>query len=141
MFTGIVDEMGSVRSLTLNPSMPLWDGSLGPGYELVVSASPTVLSTAYLGCSICVSGVCLTATSLSPSSFTAGLAPETLRRTHLSSLVAGSPVNLERAASIGGRNSGHGVQGHVDGVGEVLEKRVDGDSLYIKVGTTGEIMR
>ena len=67
-------------------------------------------------CSICVSGVCLTATHLSPTEFKVGLAPETLKRTYFSTLQPNTLVNLERASEIGGRNSGHFVQGHVDGL-------------------------
>lgn len=113
--------------------MTLWDGSLGPGTELTVSAE-IALEGAYLGCSISVSGVCLTATELSSTSFKVGLAPETLRRTYLGDLKAGAKVNLERASEMGGRNSGHFVQGHVDGTGSVLKKWKDEDSLFFKVG-------
>ena len=86
-------------------------------------------------CSICVSGVCLTATDLDSSNnqFKVGLAPETLRKTYFPSLRAGDAVNLERASEIGGRNSGHFVQGHVDGTGTILEKTPDKDSLCFKI--------
>jgi riboflavin synthase len=92
-------------------------------------------------CSICVSGVCLTATELSENMFKAGLAPETLRRTYLGELTTGDLVNLERASVIGGRNSGHFVQGHVDGTGSVKERWVDNDSLWYKIETTQEILK
>ena len=121
MFTGIVEEMGTVKALDQRDDMVLWDGSIGEGTELIVEAK-TVLDGAYLGCSICVSGVCLTATELDESTFKVGLAPETLRKTYFGSLKAGDAVNLERASEIGGRNSGHFVQGHVDGTGEIIEK-------------------
>lgn len=84
-------------------------------------------------CSICVSGVCLTVTEMDEGSFKAGLAPETLKRTYFPELKAGDAVNLERASEIGGRNSGHFVQGHVDGYGTVKERFVDDDSLWYKV--------
>ena len=85
-------------------------------------------------CSICVSGVCLTATEfIDDDKFKVGLAPETLRRTYFSNLKSGDAVNLERASEMGGRNSGHFVQGHVDGTGTIIEKWEDGDSLFIKV--------
>ena len=98
MFTGIVEEIGSVASLTKNPSMTLWDGSTGEGTELRVT-SKVAMEGAYLGCSISVNGVCLTATDLDQENgqFTVGLAPETLRLTNLGGLKSGSPVNLERA--------------------------------------------
>jgi riboflavin synthase len=92
-----------------------------------------------------VSGVCLTATELSvvnpKKTFKAGLAPETLRRTYLGELTAGDAVNLERASEIGGRNSGHFVQGHVDGTGTVMERWIDNDSLWYKIQTSDEILR
>mmetsp|Transcript_19794 Transcript_19794/g.28614 ORF Transcript_19794/g.28614 Transcript_19794/m.28614 type:complete len:283 (-) Transcript_19794:127-975(-) len=134
MFTGIVEEMGTVVSLEERTDMVLWDGSTGSGTELVVKAD-VVLDGAYLGCSICVSGVCLTATELNEDkhTFKVGLAPETLRRTYLGSLKAGEGVNLERASEIGGRNSGHFVQGHVDGIGTIQSKWTDQDSLWLKI--------
>lgn len=118
MFTGIVEEMGRVVSLQQRDDMVLWDGSTGQGTEMVVEAE-LALQGATLGCSICVSGVCLTATALDfeQKQFTVGLAPETLARTYLGDLQKGNLVNLERASEIGGRNSGHFVQGHVDGTG------------------------
>jgi riboflavin synthase len=140
MFTGIVEEMGTVVSLEERDDMELWDGSKGKGTELTVKAS-VVLEGAYLGCSICVSGVCLTATQLSPGEFKVGLAPETLKRTYFSSLKPNTLVNLERASEIGGRNSGHFVQGHVDGVGTIVNKYEEGDSLNIVVQTTKDILK
>mmetsp|Transcript_6096 Transcript_6096/g.8871 ORF Transcript_6096/g.8871 Transcript_6096/m.8871 type:complete len:262 (-) Transcript_6096:231-1016(-) len=140
MFTGIVEEMGTVKSLEQRDDMVLWDGSTGTGTELTIVAK-TVLDGAYLGCSICVSGVCLTATEYNDSEFKVGLAPETLRRTYLGDLKSGDAVNLERAGEIGGRNSGHFVQGHVDGVGTIIEKWNDEDSLFIKVQVDSELLK
>jgi riboflavin synthase len=141
MFTGIVEEMGQVVSLEERNDIALWDGTTGSGTELTVKAD-VVMDGAYLGCSICVSGVCLTATALDFDNkiFKAGLAPETLRRTYLGSLREGSKVNLERASEIGGRNSGHFVQGHVDGTGTILEKNPDKDSLFIKVQVADDLL-
>ncbi len=92
-------------------------------------------------CSICVNGVCLTATELGENTFKVGLAPETLRRTYLGALKTGDPVNLERASEIGGRNSGHFVQGHVDGVGEIINKWEDEVSLFFKVRVDHDMLR
>jgi riboflavin synthase len=78
---------------------------------------------------------------LTHNTFKAGLAPETLRRTYLGELKAGDAVNLERASEIGGRNSGHFVQGHVDGVGIVKERWIDNDSLWYKIETSINILR
>jgi riboflavin synthase len=69
------------------------------------------------------------------------LAPETLRRTYLGDLQPGDAVNLERASEIGGRNSGHFVQGHVDGIGSVRERWIDNDSLWYKIETSDDILR
>mmetsp|Transcript_36106 Transcript_36106/g.100869 ORF Transcript_36106/g.100869 Transcript_36106/m.100869 type:complete len:278 (-) Transcript_36106:288-1121(-) len=134
MFTGIVEEMGAVVSLEERDDMTLWDGNKGKGTELVVQGD-VVMEGAYLGCSICVSGVCLTATELDQEKkvFKVGLAPETLRRTYFPTLKAGDAVNLERASEIGGRNSGHFVQGHVDGTGTVRERWIDEDSMFYKI--------
>jgi len=142
MFTGIVEEMGSVVSLESRDDMTLWDGSKGSGTELTVENCPTMMEGAYLGCSICVSGVCLTATELDMEQkrFKVGLAPETLRKTYLGELKAGDKVNLERASEIGGRNSGHFVQGHVDGVGIVADRWIDEDSLFYKIQLESALM-
>lgn len=140
MFTGIIEEMGTVLSITEKDDMPLWDGSKGKGTELTVKGN-IVLDGAYLGCSISVNGVCLTATELEDDTFTVGLAPETLRRTYLGELNDGDAVNLERASEIGGRNSGHFVQGHVDGVGHIIDRWVDGNSLFFKVRVNPDILK
>ena len=138
MFTGIVEEMGTVVDLEEREDMVMWDGTKGSGTELTVRGD-VILDGAYLGCSICVSGVCLTATHIDPAlkHVRFGLAPETLRRTYFPSMKSGDLVNLERASEIGGRNSGHFVQGHVDGTGEIIDRHQDKDSLCIrvKVGT------
>jgi riboflavin synthase len=135
MFTGIVEEMGVVEALEERHDVPLWDGTIGTGTQLTIHCS-TVLEGAYLGCSICVSGVCLTATELTERAFVVGLSPETLRKSNLGSLRTGDRVNLERAAMSvmgGGRNSGHFVQGHVDDTGTISQRWVDGDSLVLQI--------
>jgi hypothetical protein len=93
MFSGIVEEMGSVRNLQKVERLEQWDGSVGEGWELEVEASEA-LGQAYLGCSIAVNGVCLTVTRFDDSAFTVGLAPETLRKTNLQALSPGDRVNL-----------------------------------------------
>eukprot|EP00600_Ochromonadales_sp_CCMP1393_P000056 CAMPEP_0174981350 /NCGR_PEP_ID=MMETSP0004_2-20121128/15840_1 /TAXON_ID=420556 /ORGANISM="Ochromonas sp., Strain CCMP1393" /LENGTH=275 /DNA_ID=CAMNT_0016233083 /DNA_START=149 /DNA_END=976 /DNA_ORIENTATION=- len=132
MFSGIVEDIGVVEKLTINKQMPMWDGSVGEGVELTVQSSRAV-EEAYVGCSIAVNGVCLTATEYDTSKFTVGLAPETLRRSNLGKLEVGSKVNVERALRADGRNSGHFVQGHVDGTGSILDRWEEGDSLWVKV--------
>lgn len=140
MFTGIVEEMGNVVKLEERSDMILWDGTKGHGTELTIRGN-VVLDGAYLGCSICVNGVCLTATELKDDTFKVGLAPETLRRTYLGTLKEGDKVNLERASEIGGRNSGHFVQGHVDGVGEIIDRWIDEDSIFFKVKINADMIR
>jgi riboflavin synthase len=109
MFTGIVEELGTVESLE----------SRAAGSRLRVRCS-MVMQDLTEGASIAVNGVCLTAVDPRGDSFAADLAPETLRRSNLGDLRPGSRVNLERPLSPTGRLSGHIVQGHVDGVGEFL---------------------
>ncbi len=109
MFTGIVEELGTVESLQSAPA----------GARLRVRCA-TVLEDLREGGSIAVNGVCLTAIGIRPDSFSADLAPETLRRSNLGELRPGSRINLERPLSPTGRLSGHIVQGHVDGTGEFL---------------------
>jgi riboflavin synthase len=123
MFTGIVEEVGTVEVLDERPT----------GARLRVRCS-TVLSDAKEGSSIAVNGVCLTAVDLTGDSFAADLAPETLRRTNLGDLRAGSLVNLERPLLATGRLSGHVVQGHVDGTGEFLSfESLGDDNWWLKI--------
>ena len=104
MFTGIIEELGTVRN---------------SGARLTVQCSK-VLDDLTEGASIAVNGVCLTAVGIDADSFSADLAPETLRRSNLGDLRPGSSVNLERPVTPATRLSGHIVQGHVDGTGELL---------------------
>lgn len=110
MFTGIVEERGSVRAIT----------DLGDAARLSIHG-PIVVSDAAPGDSIAVNGVCLTVVDIVDGGFTADVMAETLRRSSLGSLVNGSDVNLERAARVDARLGGHIVQGHVDGVATVRE--------------------
>jgi len=119
MFTGIIEELGAVDAVQ----------SRAAGARLKVRCA-TVMSDMTEGASIAVNGVCLTAVDLGPDSFSADLAPETLRRSNLGDLRAGSRVNLERPLSPTGRLSGHIVQGHVDGTGEFLALEELGDQNW-----------
>ena len=109
MFTGIVEELGTVASLERRPA----------GARLRIRCS-TVLSDAQEGSSIAVNGVCLTALEIGKRQFSADLAQETLERTSLGRLANGSVVNLELPARAGDPMGGHIVQGHVDGTGKLL---------------------
>jgi len=130
MFTGIVEEMGSVRFC--QPA--------NNGFDLSIACS-TVLGDTQLGDSIAVNGVCLTVTELDSAGFKAGLAPETRQRTNLDTLTVGSQVNLERSVTPTTRMGGHFVQGHVDATGRVQEKRVDADALWVSVNAPSSVMR
>ena len=119
MFTGIVEEVGTVERFESRPT----------GARLRIR-SGAVTSDAREGSSIAVNGVCLTALNVTPESFEADLAPETLLRTNLGDLREGVVVNLERPLLATGRLNGHVVQGHVDGTGEFLSLDVLGDENY-----------
>ena len=140
VFSGIVESMGTVVSLERREDLVLWDGSTSPGVVLTV-ADAVVVQGAELGCSIAVNGTCLTVKSFDAGSFVVGLAPETLRRTNLGALAPGSRVNLERSLAAGARNSGHHVQGHVDGTGVVAATWREGDSLWFRVRCARELLR
>ncbi len=115
MFTGIVEELGTVVSVE----------ELGDAVRLRLRG-PLVVSDAVHGASIAVNGVCLTVVEHDDAEFTADVMLETLNRSSLGALVAGSPVNLERPVTLQARLGGHLVQGHVDGTGTILE-RVPGE--------------
>lgn len=128
MFTGLVETIGTVTSLTsLDPSV-----SGGNGTSLTISGCGTILGDAQLGDSISVNGTCLTVTEFTATSFKVGVAPETLRRTNLGRLVEGGRVNLERAVSASTRMGGHFVQGHVDTTAEILSVTPDGNALTFR---------
>jgi len=112
MFTGIIEELGTVAGIEALP-----DAARLSVY------GPRVVKDAVHGESIAVNGVCLTVVTTDGDTFTADVMRETLDRSALGALAVGDPVNLERAATLGTRLGGHLVQGHVDGVGTVLERR------------------
>jgi len=123
MFTGIIEELGTVEALE----------SRAAGARLKIQCRQ-VLEDMTAGASIAVNGVCLTAVEPGPKSFSADLAPETLQRSNLGDLRGGSRVNLERPLAPTGRLSGHIVQGHVDGTGEFLSLDALGDdNWWLKV--------
>jgi riboflavin synthase len=129
MFTGIIEEVGTVVSITSGAAATTDGGGTSgstTGTEADVRLTvrgPLVTSDAGLGDSISVSGVCLTVAELpGDGTFTADVMPESLRRTALGSLAPGDPVNLERAVRADSRLGGHVVQGHVDGVGTIVSR-------------------
>ena len=126
MFTGIVEEVGSVA------------GASNTG--LTISAS-TVMDDLKVSDSISVNGACLTVTDRSDSSFSVDTVPETLRRTNLGALKEGDSVNLERPMATDGRFGGHIVQGHIDGTGRVLSVEQEGEARNFKFEADDSIMR
>jgi len=119
MFTGIIEELGTVQSLDTRSA----------GARLVI-ACHTVLADASEGSSLAVNGVCLTAVNLTSNSFAADLAPETLARTNLGDLSPGARVNLERPVTPVTRLSGHIVQGHIDATGVLMALDQLGDGNW-----------
>lgn len=123
MFTGIIEEMGSVRSIDF----------VGENARLVIEGAVVTEGTK-TGDSISVNGVCLTALDIRNDSFAADVSRETLNRSTLGSLEPGSPVNLERAVTPATRLGGHIVQGHVDGCGTFLSATQEGDFWTVRIG-------
>jgi len=130
MFTGIIEELGRVRSVEQR----------GENARIVIDAH-TVLDGTNQGDSIAVNGVCLTALDLQPNSFAADVSKETLARSTLGSLKEGSPVNLERSVTAETRLGGHMVQGHVDGRGMLLGVEDHGESWTVRIAFPREIGR
>ena len=129
MFTGIVEEKGSVRYMQLT----------GESGVLAVKAKK-VLERTKIGDSIAVNGVCLTVTSLQPDGFTADVMAETIRRSSLGSCKAGSQVNLERAMAADGRFGGHIVSGHIDGTGVIRSLTREENAIWVSIGTSPQIL-
>jgi riboflavin synthase len=130
VFTGIIEELGRIASLE----------KLEQGMRLNIACS-LVVSDARDGDSIAVNGVCLTALNVTGDSFAADVSPETLDRSTLGSLTAGSPVNLERAVTPQTRLGGHIVQGHVDGRGTYAGAKDEGDFWTVTIGFPPELAR
>lgn len=130
MFTGIIEELGSVRSIEAR----------GENARIVISARVVTEGTNH-GDSIAVNGVCLTALDVHPDSFAADVSRETLQRSTLGSLKPGTPVNLERAVTPATRLGGHIVQGHVDGRGQFTGVEDHGDSWTIRIAYPEDLGR
>jgi riboflavin synthase len=119
MFTGLVEEVGTVRSVT----------PVGDGARVVIEAA-LVLSDAELGASIAVNGCCLTVVEFDGDSWAADAVPETLERTNIGNLAPGDAVNLERPLAANGRYGGHVVQGHVDATATITSVTELDDGSY-----------
>jgi riboflavin synthase len=130
MFTGIIEELGRVAAI--EPQ--------GDAMRLTIEG-PLVVSDVHRGDSISVSGTCLTAIEFDKQSFTADVMQETLDKTALGSLKVGDAVNLERAMTAATRFGGHVVQGHVDGVGEIISREKSEHWEWLRVRIPIELMK
>lgn len=122
MFTGIIEEIGSVQKIHKQGSTLI----------LTIQA-PKILSDVHLGDSISVNGVCLTVTDFTKLAFSVDVMPETFHASSLAFLKAGSKVNLERAMAANGRFGGHFVSGHVDGTGTISAIKAEENAVYIDI--------
>lgn len=126
MFTGIIEEVGSIVSITTG--------------KLVIAASK-VLEGIKPGGSIAVNGVCLTVTDFNDKAFSVDVMPETLKRTNLGRLQSGDRVNLERPLGLGGEIGGHLVQGHIDDTGRLSSIAREGEAVLMRFEAPPEVMR
>ena len=130
MFTGIIEEIGTIKSINSN----------GISSQLCINANK-ILEDTKIGDSIAVNGVCLTVTSIKSNLFTADVMAETLRRSNLGSLIPQSKVNLERAMPANGRFGGHIVSGHIDGTGTIVETKPEGNAVWIKIICSDNLLK
>lgn len=130
MFTGIIEEIGTVRRIERGAA----------GARLTIAAK-TVLEDTKLGDSIATNGVCLTVVSMTSDTFSADVMAESLRRSSLGALQSGSPVNLERAMPANGRFGGHIVSGHIDGTGTIASQKREDNAVWVTVRTSTSLLR
>ena len=129
MFTGIVEEAGTIKKLMIS----------GNSGQVAVRAKK-VLEGTKIGDSIAVNGICLTVTSLQVDGFTADVMAETVRRSSLAECSTGDEVNLERAMAANGRFGGHIVSGHIDGTGVITSYRREENAVWVAIETVPEIL-
>ena len=130
MFTGLIEGIGKIRSLT----------RMGEDMSMTITP-PTGMSDYRIGESIAVNGVCLTVTDIQDGAFSVDVSGETLSRTTLAHLVAADEVNLERAVRLSDRLGGHLVAGHVDGIGRVLQKEQRRRFWFFRIGVDPGVSR
>lgn len=130
MFTGIIEEIGTVRRIEHGAK----------GARLTIQAK-TVLEDTRIGDSIATNGVCLTVVTMTGDSFSADVMAESLRRSSLGTLQGGSPVNLERAMAANGRFGGHIVSGHIDGTGTIASQKREDNAVWVKIKTPAPLLR
>jgi len=129
VFTGIIEELGVVKQIERQQTV-----------RLAILAK-TVLEDLKIGDSITVNGVCLTVVGFDTSEITVEISPETLAVTSLGVVKVGDGVNLERAMRLSDRLGGHMVSGHVDGVGHIRERRLEGDSYVLCIEGPQEVLK
>lgn len=130
MFTGIIEEVGSIRHIRM-----------GSASCVVTVAASRVLEDIRIGDSIAVNGTCLTVCRFDGGSFSADVMPETMRRTILGRLSPGDRVNLERAMAANGRFGGHIVSGHIDGTGTVSALRREDNAVWVTIAADRDLLR
>lgn len=130
MFTGIVEEMGTIAGI-----------QKGAKSAVLTIQAQKVFSDIHIGDSIALNGVCLTVTSFSGNTYTADVMNETLRRSSLGSLTIGSKVNLERAMAANGRFGGHIVSGHIDGTGTITKVEKDDNAIWYTIAAEENLMK
>lgn len=129
MFTGIIEEIGKVKSIVRQSN----------SIKLTVSAKK-IMSDMHIGDSISTNGICLTVTTFDANSFTVDVMPETMMMTNFKNLKFNDEVNLERALAANGRLGGHIVSGHIDGIGTIIKKYNDDKAIRMSFSTTPEIL-
>ena len=130
MFTGIVEEIGTVVSI-----------SKGVQSSKLTLQGDVIFEDMHIGDSIAVNGVCLTVTTKTSNTFTVDVMAETLRRSSLGSLTNGSKVNMERAMAANGRFGGHIVSGHIDGTGEIESFVKEDNAVWVTIKTPTKILK
>lgn len=130
MFTGIVEELGTIKKLSIS----------GHSGQIMINASKVLEGTA-VGDSIAVNGICLTVTAMGNDYFTADVMAETVRRSSLKDAVAGDQVNLERAMAANGRFGGHIVSGHVDGTGTITSMKKEENAVWVTISADPSIIK
>ncbi|MBR0410552.1 MAG: riboflavin synthase [Eubacterium sp.] len=130
MFTGIIEEVGVIRSIRK-----------GAKSAVITIQADKIMEDIHLGDSIAMNGVCLTVTSFDDHSYSVDIMHESLKRTNLADMKAGSRVNLERAMPANGRFGGHIVAGHVDGTGVITSMEKDDNAVWIHVDTEPSVLK
>ena len=129
MFTGIIEEIGKVKSIVRHSN----------SIKLTVAAN-NIMSDMHIGDSISTNGICLTVTTFDSASFTVDVMPETMMTTNFKNLKVNDEVNLERALAVNGRLGGHIVSGHIDGIGTIIKKYNDDKAIRMSFSTRPEIL-